>query len=99
MTRRFIPFSAFPRTALLAAAALILVACGKTPAPGGMPPGAGGPAEVGVVTVEPQTVAITSELSGRTVANVSAEIRPQIGGIVHRRAFREGSEVKAGELL
>ena len=64
-----------------------------------MPPGGGAPAEVGVITVQPQTVAISSELSGRTVANVIAEIRPQIGGIVQSRLFREGGEVKAGELL
>lgn len=101
MMRRFTPFSAFPRPALLAAvtATLALVACGKAPAPGGMPPGAGGPPEVGVITVQLQTVAITSELSGRTVANVIAEIRPQIGGIVQSRSFREGGEVKAGEQL
>lgn len=101
MMRRLIPFSAFPRPALLVAvtAALTLVACGKAPAPGGMPPGAGGSPEVGVITVQPQTVAITSELSGRTVANVIAEIRPQIGGIVQSRSFREGGEVKAGEQL
>jgi membrane fusion protein (multidrug efflux system) len=44
-------------------------------------------------------VPVTSELSGRTVANVIAEIRPQIGGIVQKRLFREGGDVKAGELL
>lgn len=91
------------RSAVLSAAltvALALGACGKSQAPaGGMPPGAGGPPEVGVVTLAPETVAITSELAGRTSANVVAEIRPQIGGIIQQRAFREGSEVKAGELL
>jgi membrane fusion protein (multidrug efflux system) len=101
MTRRFIQPSAFPRSVLLAAiaAALTLSACGKAAAPGGMQAGAGGPTEVGVITVAPQSIAITSELSGRTVANVIAEIRPQIGGIVQSRLFREGGEVKAGELL
>ena len=76
-----------------------LVACGQGQGPKGMPPGAGGPAEVGVITVQPETVAITSELSGRTAASVIAEIRPQIGGIVQRRLFAEGGEVKAGEVL
>lgn len=102
--RRFTPTRAVPRRALLSStlvaisAALMLTACGKTPTPG-MSSGAGEPPEVGVITVQPQTVAITSELSGRTVANTVAEIRPQIGGIVHSRLFREGGEVKAGELL
>ena len=78
---------------------LSLAACGKSQQAGGMPPGAGGPPEVGVVTLQTETVAITSELAGRTSANVVAEIRPQIGGIIQKRAFREGGEVKAGELL
>jgi len=100
MTRKLTETSAFPRLTLTAIAlALTLAACGKEPGPGGMPPGAGGPPEVGVVVVAPQSVAITSELTGRTVANVIAEIRPQIGGIVQNRLFHEGGEVKAGELL
>ena len=81
-------------------AILTLAACGKSAtAPSGMPPGASAPPEVGIITVEPRTVAITSELSGRTVPNVIAEIRPQIGGIIQSRPFHEGGEVKAGELL
>ena len=106
MMSRLTPHRAYTRSALpiktmtAIAVALALSACGKARAPaGGMPPGAGGPPEVGVYTVEPQTVAITSELPGRTVANVMAEIRPQIGGIVQSRPFHEGGEVKAGELL
>ena len=106
MMSRLTPHRAYTRRALpiktmtAIAVALALSACGKAQAPGGgMPPGAGGPPEVGVYTVEPQTVAITSELPGRTVANVMAEIRPQIGGIVQSRPFHEGGEVKAGELL
>ena len=105
MLRRINLHSALYRSALrpsLIAAmvcALSLAACGKGPASQGMPPGVGGPTEVGVLTVEPQTVAITSELSGRTAASVIAEIRPQIGGMVQRRLFAEGGEVKAGEVL
>ena len=78
---------------------LLLAACGNPSESKGKPPGAGGPPEVGVVVVQPQTVAITSELSGRTAASVIAEIRPQVGGIVQRRLFTEGGEVKTGELL
>ena len=87
-------------TLAVSVAILTLAACGKSAsAPGGMPPGASAPPEVGIITVEPRTVAITSELSGRTVPNVIAEIRPQIGGIIQSRPFHEGGEVKAGELL
>lgn len=82
------------------AAALVstcmLVACGKPP--GGAPPAAGTP-EVGVVTVQPQRVALTTELPGRTVPFLIADVRPQVGGIVKARKFREGSDVKAGEAL
>ena len=104
MTRRIQPFSAIPHrqslaVTLTAIAALIVSACGQSNAPAGMAQGAGAPPEVGVFTVETQTVPVTSELSGRTVANVIAEIRPQIGGIVQKRLFREGGDVKAGELL
>jgi membrane fusion protein (multidrug efflux system) len=103
MMRRFTSSRTLSRRPLLSVLALsitlALAACGKSQAPGGMAGGAGAPPEVGVYTVQPESVSITSELSGRTVANVVAEIRPQIGGIVHSRLFREGSEVKAGELL
>ena len=105
MTRLVEPFSAIPLrqptaiTLTAIAAALIVSACGQSNAPAGMAPGAGAPPEVGIFTVQTQTVPVTSELSGRTVANVIAEIRPQIGGIVQKRLFREGGDVKAGELL
>jgi membrane fusion protein (multidrug efflux system) len=59
----------------------------------------GAPTEVSVVTVQPQRVIITTELVGRTSANRLAEIRPQVGGIVLKRLFTEGSEVKAGQAL
>ncbi len=55
--------------------------------------------EVGVVTLTAQPVSLSTELSGRTVAYMVAQIRPQVGGIVQKRAFTEGAQVKAGELL
>ncbi len=55
--------------------------------------------EVGVVTMKPERIAFNTELSGRTVAPVIAEIRPQVGGIVLKRLFEEGSKVKAGQPL
>jgi len=55
--------------------------------------------EVAVVTVRPERVALTVELPGRVAAYRAAEVRPQVSGIVRRRVFREGSDVRAGELL
>ena len=78
----------------------VLGACGKPPQGG--PGGPGGnmpPAEVGVIAVQPQTVTLSTELSGRTSPYAIAEIRPQVGGIVEQRAFVEGSDVKAGQTL
>jgi membrane fusion protein (multidrug efflux system) len=58
-----------------------------------------GPPEVAVVEVKPQRVAITTELPGRTSAYLVAEVRPQVGGIIQKRFFTEGSDVKAGDVL
>ncbi|WP_051356862.1 efflux RND transporter periplasmic adaptor subunit [Azorhizobium doebereinerae] len=55
--------------------------------------------EVSIVTLHPQSVAITAELPGRTTAFLVAEVRPQVGGIIQKRLFTEGSEVKAGDPL
>ena len=55
--------------------------------------------KVGVFTVSTQAVSVTSELPGRTSAYQIAEVRPQVGGIVQQRLFREGGDVKAGETL
>ena len=62
-------------------------------------PAAGGPVEVEVVTLQPQPVHLVVELPGRTAAFRIAEVRPQVGGIIQKRLFTEGSEVKAGQLL
>ena len=81
--------------------AVALVACGaKEAAPGAG--GAGGgmpPATVGVVTVAPQAVALQSELPGRVSAVRVAQVRARVTGVVLQRLFREGSTVKAGQLL
>ncbi len=55
--------------------------------------------EVAVVTMQEREVRLTSELPGRTAVYQVAEIRPQVGGILQKRAFTEGAEVKAGDLL
>jgi len=73
---------------------LILSGCGQKGASG--PPG---PAEVAVMTVQQEKVSITTELSGRTSAYRIAEIRPQVNGIIQKRLFVEGSDVKVGQAL
>ncbi len=55
--------------------------------------------QVSAVTLRPQSVTITAEAPGRTVASLIAEVRPQVGGIIRARNFKEGSEVKAGDVL
>lgn len=55
--------------------------------------------KVGVVTVTAADLPITIELSGRSKTRVSAEIRPQVGGVVQGRLFEEGAKVSAGQVL
>jgi len=57
------------------------------------------PPEVAVITIAPQSVVLTTELSGRTAPQRVAEVRPQVGGIIEKRLFTEGAEVKAGQPL
>ena len=77
---------------------LALSSCGKKSAPGGPGMMMGTP-EVSVITIETQRVALSTELSGRVAASLTAEVRPQVGGIIQNRLFTEGSDVKAGEVL
>jgi membrane fusion protein, multidrug efflux system len=84
------------RTVLAVAAAAVLMACGDQ---GGQHAGDQGPAAVGVYEVQPQAVALGTELPGRTVASRVAEVRPQTSGIVQKRLFEEGSVVKKGQAL
>jgi len=77
--------------------ALSLGACGK-PREGGAPPFGAVP-EVSFITVQTETIALTEELPGRTYAFLVAEVRPQVSGIIQKRLFTEGSEVKAGDVL
>src|SRR5512139_4126471 len=55
--------------------------------------------EVATVTVQPQQIVLTTELPGRTSAYRIAEIRPQVNGLIQKRLFTEGSDVKAGQIL
>ncbi|MDO9083941.1 MAG: efflux transporter periplasmic adaptor subunit, partial [Humidesulfovibrio sp.] len=78
--------------ALLAA----LSGCGQSPQAAAAPQAAA--PEVSVVTIAPQQVTLSTVLAGRTSPFLVAEVRPQVGGIVQKRLFKEGSDVKAGEL-
>jgi membrane fusion protein (multidrug efflux system) len=82
------------RLITVATAAVLLAACGqKQSAPPPQTP------EVGIVTVEPTPVPLITELPGRTSAFLVAQVRARVDGIVLRREFTEGSEVKAGQRL
>ena len=65
-------------------------------APGGPPPP---PQEVGVVTLAPQRVTLTTDLPGRTSPYRIADVRPQVNGILLKRMFAEGDAVQAGQQL
>lgn len=97
-----------PSTIQAAATALLLLGLlagcgGKADAQGGAkggPPGGGmPPPEVGVVVVTPATVGLTTELPGRLEASRVAQVRARAAGILTRRLFQEGSDVKAGQAL
>ncbi|PHP85657.1 efflux transporter periplasmic adaptor subunit [Burkholderia sp. AU18528] len=82
------------RLITVAAAAVFLAACGKKEsAPPPQTP------EVGVVTVQPQAVPVFTDLPGRTSAFLVAQVRARVDGIVLRREFTEGTDVKAGQRL
>ena len=55
--------------------------------------------QVGVVTLKTQPFTLTSELPGRTTAFRIAEVRPQVNGIILKRLFKEGGDVKEGQQL
>jgi len=55
--------------------------------------------KVGIVTLQAEPFAVTTELPGRTRAYRIAEVRPQVNGIIQKRLFTEGSDVKAGQQL
>ncbi|GAA3585353.1 multidrug efflux RND transporter periplasmic adaptor subunit EefA [Gibbsiella greigii] len=57
------------------------------------------PPQVGVVTLKAQPFTYSSDLTGRTTATLTSSVLPQVGGIIQRRLFKEGDEVKAGQAL
>jgi membrane fusion protein (multidrug efflux system) len=58
-----------------------------------------GPIEVSVLTVQPQSITLNTELPGRIAAYLTAEIRPQVNGIIKSRLFEEGALVHQGQIL
>jgi membrane fusion protein (multidrug efflux system) len=95
-TRRNLPFMLL---GLALAGAFLLAACGGKEQPPG--PGTGGPGApaVTVLTVKTEAVPVATELPGRTSPYLIAELRPQVTGIIKERLFKEGSDVKAGQVL
>ncbi|WP_062383702.1 efflux RND transporter periplasmic adaptor subunit [Pseudomonas abietaniphila] len=85
-------------TVLVTAVALasLLSGCSKKEdAAAAAPP----PPQVGVVTIQPRPYTLVSDLPGRTTAYRVAEVRPQVNGIILKRLFTEGTDVKAGQQL
>ncbi|QQE88967.1 efflux RND transporter periplasmic adaptor subunit [Azotobacter chroococcum] len=80
--------------AIIALATIVLNGCKQE-----LPPPPRQTPQVGVVTLESQPYVLTHELPGRTAAYRIAEVRPQVDGIIQKRLFSEGSEVKAGQQL
>ena len=85
------------RSGLLGAGVVLLVAaCGKSGPPAQQQPP---PPEVGVVTAQAQAVPLTRDLVGRLSATRTADVRARIAGVLQKRVYTEGSDVKEGQLL
>ena len=99
--RRFAPHHLLPLGAAVLIA-LSLAACGEKKEAGGAgAPGSAAPPppEVGVITAQPQSVGLTTELPGRLEASRVAQVRARATGILQKRVFTEGSDVRAGQVL
>src|SRR3954471_5980333 len=83
------------RTLNLLAALVVLGGCAKAQQ---APPAPATP-EVSVVTVRKASVPVVTELPGRTSAYLVAQVRARVDGIVLKREFKEGAEVKSGQRL
>ncbi len=88
------------------AAAMVVVPCllasgcgGGDAASKGDGKGKGGPAEVGYIIAQPSSVPVIADLSGRTSAYQTSDVRPQVSGIIRQRFFTEGAYVRQGQTL
>lgn len=70
---------------------------GCQPQQQGLPPQ--GEAVVGVQLIQAQSLVMEQSLAGRSAAHMVSEVRPQVGGIILKRLFDEGQQVKAGQVL
>ncbi|MDO8755901.1 MAG: efflux RND transporter periplasmic adaptor subunit [Polaromonas sp.] len=77
----------------------LLAGCGQSSTAPAGPAGGMPPPEVGVVTVTPGDVGLVTELPGRLEASRVAQVRARAAGILQKRLFREGGDVKAGQAL
>lgn len=85
-------------------AVMALVACSAKDGGGQQAPAAATaatppPTEVDVVTITPRSVVLTQDLPGRLEAYRTSQVRARVEGIIEKRLFAEGSDVKAGETL
>ncbi len=85
--------------ALALSLSVALTACDKKDEAHAGPAGGMPPAEVGVVTVTPGDVGLVTELPGRLEASRVAQVRARAAGILQKRLFTEGSEVRSGQAL
>ncbi|MGN0921407.1 MAG: efflux RND transporter periplasmic adaptor subunit [Cellvibrio sp.] len=93
----------FPRSVLFISLFVIgsgsLLGCGESSTQDGAQQAAPAAPNVGVITVKREPTVLVSELPGRINAFQTAEIRPQVSGIILKREFTEGSQVKQGQPL
>jgi membrane fusion protein (multidrug efflux system) len=89
--------SAIVGCVLAGLAAALLGACGAGPGHG--PPPAAGTPSVGFIVLAAEKVDLTTELPGRIAPVTVADVRPQVTGLIERRSFTEGANVRAGSLL
>ena len=85
--------------ATLLASAFLLAACDKPATPNASNPSIPPPPKVTVVRAKAQSVPLTRELVGRLAATRIAEVRARVAGIILRRVYTEGTDVKAGDVL
>lgn len=87
----------FARALTATLAVVLLASCSSGQGKGER--GARGPTQVGFVVVQPGPVPVETRLAGRVSAFRSAEVRPQVSGVIHRRLFTEGAFVRQGQPL
>lgn len=88
-----------PLLSLMVLSLLAAAGCSKKQGADGAAGGQMPPPEVGVVTLQPGTIPVQRDLVGRLSAFRSADVRARVPGVVQRRVYEEGSDVRKGEVL